>query len=140
MKRKNIVMSLVFAITSAATASYNDLSSALDPGDPTNGGYWNVEERLSKYLPNPEVKSSGSSPIEARAAASAVSAFLSTIDPHPSVVGHNFFMWVDMPAGGLKSGAVGENGNYGLVNSAGEPYRQVVEAFRRRFSGRSTIE
>ena len=80
MKRKNIVMSLVFAITSAATASYNDLSSALDPGDPTNGGYWNAEERLSKYLPNPEVKSSGSSPIEARAAASAVSGAASPVD------------------------------------------------------------
>lgn len=80
MKRKNIVMSLVFAITSAATASYNDLSSALDSDDPTNGGYWNAEERLSKYLPNPEVKSSGSSPIEARAAASAVSGATSPID------------------------------------------------------------
>ena len=80
MKRKNIVMSLVFAITSAATASYNDLSSALDSDDPTNGGYWNAEERLSKYLPNPEVKSSGSSPIEARAAASAVSGAASPID------------------------------------------------------------
>ena len=73
-------MSLVFAITSAATASYNDLSSALDSDDPTNGGYWNAEERLSKYLPNPEVKSSGSSPIEARAAASAVSGAASPID------------------------------------------------------------
>jgi glycosidase len=39
-----------------------------------------VEERLSKYLPNPEVKSSGSSPIEARAAASAVSGATSPID------------------------------------------------------------
>ena len=63
MKRKNIVLSLTIAITFAATASYNDLSSALDSDDLTNGGYWNVEERLSKYLPNPEVKSSGSSPI-----------------------------------------------------------------------------
>ena len=80
MKRKNIVMSLVFAITSAATASYNDLSSALDPGDSTNGGYWNVEERLLKYTPKPEYKSSESSPIEARAAASAVSSAASPID------------------------------------------------------------
>ena len=68
--------------------------------------------------------------------AEAVSAFLAAIDPHPSVVGHNFFMWVDMPAGGLKSGATGENGNYGLVNSAGQPYRQVVDAFRRWYLGR----
>jgi hypothetical protein len=80
MKRKNIVLSLAIAITFAATASYNDLSSALDSDDLTNGGYWNVEERLSKYLPNPEVKSSGSSPIEARAAASAVSSAASPID------------------------------------------------------------
>jgi hypothetical protein len=80
MKCKNIVLSLAIAITFAATASYNDLSSALDSDDPTNGGYWNAEERLSKYLPNPEVKSSGSSPIEARAAASAVSGAASPID------------------------------------------------------------
>ena len=80
MKRKNIVMSLVFAITSAATASYNDLSSALDPGDSTNGGYWNVEERLLKYTPKPEYMSSGASPIEARASASAVSSAVSPID------------------------------------------------------------
>ena len=84
MKRKNIVMSLVFAITSAATASYNDLSSSLDSDDPTNGGYWNAEERLSKYLPNPEVKSSGSSPIEARAAASAVSGAAGLVKIHLS--------------------------------------------------------
>lgn len=80
MKRKNIVLSLAIAITFAATASYNDLSSALDPGDSTNGGYWNVEERLLKYTPKPEYKSSGSSPIEARASASAVSSAVSPID------------------------------------------------------------
>jgi len=45
-------------------------------------------------------------------------------------------MWVDEPAGGLDSGASGENGNYGLVNAAGRPYAEVVEAFTRHASQR----
>lgn len=64
--------------------------------------------------------------------AEAVGAFLDQIDDNPSVIGNNFFMWVDEPAGGLDSGATGENGNYGLVNAKGEPYALVVEAFASR--------
>ena len=62
--------------------------------------------------------------------AAAVSAFLDQIDGHSSVIGNNFFMWVDEPAGGLDSGATGENGNYGLVNAKGEPYALVTDAFK----------
>ena len=68
--------------------------------------------------------------------ATAVAAFLDQIDGNPHVIGHNFFMWVDEPAGGLDSGASGENGNYGLVNAAGRPYAEVVEAFTRHASQR----
>jgi hypothetical protein len=68
--------------------------------------------------------------------AEAVGAFLDQIDDNPSVIGNNFFMWVDEPAGGLDSGATGENGNYGLVNAKGEPYALVVEAFASRRAAR----
>jgi len=67
--------------------------------------------------------------------ANAVSAFLTQIDGNPHVIGHNFFMWVDEPAGGLGSGATGEDGNYGLVNAAGTPYSEVVDAFVRYRTG-----
>lgn len=62
--------------------------------------------------------------------AQAVARFLKEMNPHPDVIGHNFFMWLDEPAGGLAEGSTGENGNYGLVNAAGEPYGPVVDAFR----------
>ena len=68
--------------------------------------------------------------------ATAVSAFLSQIDGNPHIIGHNFFMWVDEPAGGLDSGATGEDGNYGLVNADGKPYKEVVEAFIRHATQR----
>lgn len=61
--------------------------------------------------------------------AAAVAGFLDQIDGLPEVIGHNFFMWVDEPAGGLDSGATGENGNYGLVDASGRPYTAVVDAF-----------
>ena len=66
-----------------------------------------------------------------------MSAFLTQIDGNPHVIGHNFFMWVDEPAGGLGSGATGEDGNYGLVNAAGTPYSEVVDAFVRYRTGKS---
>ena len=62
--------------------------------------------------------------------ARAVATFLRELDECPFIVGTDFFMWVDEPAGGLADGAVGENGNYGLVNDRGEPYRALVDAFR----------
>jgi len=66
--------------------------------------------------------------------ATAVAAFLNQIGDNPNIVGHNFFMWLDEPAGGLASGATGEDGNYGLVNAAGEPYHLVTEAFTAHFN------
>ncbi len=67
-----------------------------------------------------------------RERAAAVTGFLEQIDNHPNIIGNNFFMWVDEPAGGLASGATGENGNYGLVNAAGTPYAAVVDVFRSK--------
>ena len=48
----------------------------------------------------------------------------------PQVVGYDYFMWRDQPAGGWSS-SFKENCNYGLVNADGEPYADLTAMFRR---------
>ena len=57
---------------------------------------------------------------QAERAAAAV-LFARTMARHPLVVGWAFFRWVDQPKAGI-SATFAENGNYGLVNEAGQAY------------------
>ena len=63
--------------------------------------------------------------------ARAVGMFLDFAAARPSVIGTEFFMWVDEPALGC-TGAHPEDSNYGLVNVRDEPYAEVTAAFRNR--------
>ena len=90
---------------------------------------------MAKDAGLPCTKGAGQVFADQRGRAGAVAEFLREMDACDAVVGHNFFMWVDMPAGGI--GAVdGENGNYGLLSADGTPYGPVVDAFRAK--GRET--
>ena len=60
----------------------------------------------------------------------AVERFVRTFAALPFVVGYDWFMWTDCPNKG-EAGNDGEDCNYGLVNAADEPYREVVETFSR---------
>lgn len=48
----------------------------------------------------------------------------------PSMVGYDYFMWVDEPALGI-SGKFPENSNYGLVNEDLEPYPEITSMFAK---------
>ncbi len=62
--------------------------------------------------------------------AAAVELFARTLLSEPYIVGHDWFMWVDQPAAGLRP-ALPEDSNYGLVSERGEPYALVTETFAR---------
>ena len=95
-------------------------------GKPLMIGEWSFMARDSGL---PCTKGCGQVFATQKERAEAVAGFLEQIDGNPHIVAHDFFMWVDEPAGGLDSGSTGEDGNYGLVNALGEPYSPVVEAF-----------
>lgn len=65
--------------------------------------------------------------------ARAADMFLAEIGSIPSIVGHNFFRWVDQPPEGIRP-KNREDGNYGLVNQRDEPYELLTEVFRRHQS------
>jgi len=48
----------------------------------------------------------------------------------PSMVGYDYFMWVDEPALGI-SAKFPENSNYGLVNEDLEPYPEITSMFAK---------
>ena len=56
--------------------------------------------------------------------------FVRTVLSAKGVVGYNFFAWMDDPKEGT-SRTCPENGNYGLVSIADEPYVQITEMFRK---------
>ena len=60
----------------------------------------------------------------------AVEKFARTFAALPFIVGYDWFMWTDCPNMG-EAGNDGEDCNYGLVNAADEPYREVVETLFR---------
>ena len=61
-----------------------------------------------------------------RAAASEL--FAKTMLATPSVLGYDYFMWVDQPAEGM-SDDFPEDSNYGLVNLKGEAYPEITSMF-----------
>ena len=63
--------------------------------------------------------------LRAEAAAETLRMFSSS----PSVIGCDWFRWVDCPAAGVRADCA-EDCNYGLVNEHDEPYPLLVEAFR----------
>ncbi len=70
--------------------------------------------------------------------AEAVELFASTVLSEPYILGHNWFMWVDQPAVGLRP-ALLEDSNYGLVSEDGKPYALVTEAFARVHAGAAAL-
>lgn len=63
---------------------------------------------------------------ETRAQASDL--FLKTLLATPSVIGSDFFRWVDEPPEGV-SDDFPEDTNYGIVNEKGEPYQKLADVF-----------
>ena len=61
--------------------------------------------------------------------AQATELFVRTVLNCPSVLGYDYFMWVDQPPEGV-SDVFPEDSNYGLVNEKGKPY-PLVDVFRR---------
>ena len=59
--RRSLVLALVGAasVAFAAQVTYNDIASACDPGDPTNGGYWNVQKHALVVVSSEEGSYSG---------------------------------------------------------------------------------
>lgn len=64
---------------------------------------------------------------EGRVAASSL--FARTLIASPCVVGYDYFMWYDQPAGGASNKAFPEDTNYGLVSEFGVPYDGLVGMF-----------
>ena len=62
--------------------------------------------------------------------AEACELFARTVLSCPTVIGYNYFMWLDEPADGLHEQFL-ENCNYGLVNDMDEPYAEVTSVFAR---------
>ena len=61
--------------------------------------------------------------------AQATELFVRTVLNCPSVLGYDYFMWVDQPPEGI-SDVFPEDSNYGLVSEKGRPY-PLVDVFRR---------
>ena len=54
--------------------------------------------------------------------------FAKTMLATPSLLGYDYFMWVDEPEEGI-SDAFPEDSNYGLINLQGEAYPEITEMF-----------
>ena len=54
--------------------------------------------------------------------------FAKTMLATPSMLGYDYFMWVDEPAEGI-SDAFPEDSNYGLINLQGEAYPEITSMF-----------
>ena len=54
--------------------------------------------------------------------------FAKTMLATPSLLGYDYFMWVDEPAEGI-SDAFPEDSNYGLINLQGEAYPEITSMF-----------
>lgn len=60
--------------------------------------------------------------------AKAVELFVKTMLASPSVVGYDFFKWMDQPSAG-QNAVNPEDCNYGLVSEGGEPYAELTKTF-----------
>ncbi|MBQ6337630.1 MAG: hypothetical protein IJI36_00670 [Kiritimatiellae bacterium] len=56
--------------------------------------------------------------------------FAKTMLATPSMLGYDYFMWVDEPAEGI-SDAFPEDSNYGLINLNGDAYPEITSMFTR---------
>ena len=64
-----------------------------------------------------------------RQRAAAAELYVKTLLATPSLLGYDYFMWVDDPPEGLTD-AFPEDSNYGLVNTRGEPWAELVSVFK----------